>query len=238
MTDNNEYDVDLETVHLLESKLGRRATDQDLADLRQAIYEDNRQKALSDTVNSQAQNRSSDSVATIPHIYRDDATRCTVDANSAQVISKPIPHTNLATVDGPEGLGGWLAWVIVSLCLMELLAFWRIIQNSSYYGYGLGSEITNLLAIENGFNILGIFLVILTIVSICMKKKTARYLFIIQAVFWLIASLIDFGACYGFFVRYDLPLDDFYTQIGQNIVYCGVWITYFATSKRVKNTLV
>ncbi len=148
-----------------------------------------------------------------------------------------------AAPEGPAGIGGWLILPIVHLVL-----------NAGYIFYTFGAGVlagahaaepgepaaasSNTFLIYVGFFELAVAIyAIYCLVRFFQKKREVPKLMITFYVFLLLSAIGEFSA---------LPSPTAATPDGlqglsglvRTVIFCGVWIPYFAVSKRVKNTFI
>ncbi|MDX4946691.1 DUF2569 domain-containing protein [Providencia manganoxydans] len=181
-----------------------------------------------------------------------DSEDCSVREGSNKAFLQDIPNKSPTARDAkpplkPAGLGGWLILpmlgLIVSLFYLpfsfwvayaDVFEYWNLLTDpTSSYFMPLFKELTY-------FEVMGNVILYGTLLYLCYlfftKKKLAVKVIIFFYVFSLILIIADVILVKELLA---VPVDDKdVKEIIRGAVVCAIWIPYFLTSVRVKNTFV
>ncbi|MDG2524422.1 DUF2569 domain-containing protein [Stenotrophomonas sp. HITSZ_GD] len=154
--------------------------------------------------------------------------------------------------NGPEGLGGWLALVIIGLCfslvripwtiatdLMPVLSNGTLAQLTDPQGAAYHPLWLPLIVFEFAANF---FMIALTAATLTLMLARSRYTPVLAITLYASSVAIvslDLMACNLIPALAEQPVDgESLRELGRSLVVALIWIPYFLVSKRVRATFV
>lgn len=154
------------------------------------------------------------------------------------------------------GLEGWLAWFVVGQFLAIILTIYNFfasgfltssdIDSYNQYQQGLGNTIQGFTIFEDIMIIIYISLIVITLIKLFRRRKSAKTFAIITLIFIAVYGVIDYGIVSSIFGSSGLLqnaemqsyMSKYTGEIGRSIVAALIWVPYLLKSKRVRATLV
>ena len=150
------------------------------------------------------------------------------------------------------GIKGWLMVYVVGLVLAILFAIFNLLTYANdfkeletlrYDLPGFYNDLGAAMWVEITFAVLAVILAVSALVQIMRYKKSGSTLAITYMITLLVTTLIIYSIGSSIASNHSqLDLEDMTNSLavdfGRNIIYAAIWIPYFASSKRVKATLI